>query len=314
MIWALLACSWTAEPAATPTPAPEPAPVATPKARAPKRKPASVRVVAFGDVHGDYQATLDVLRLTQLVDNNLHWAGGDTIAVQVGDQLDRGDGERKILDLFERLQTEAAEAGGAFHPLLGNHEIMNVRGDLRYVTDGGFEAFADVDPAALGEHVDRIEPSKRGRVAAFWPGGPYAKALSDHSVVLMVGDTVFVHGGVLPEHVTYGLDRINSETQAWLRGERREMPPVLDGEDAPVWSRHYSNGPDTDDCRMAREVLGQLGLQRMVVAHTVQKKGIRSACDERVWRVDTGMSEHYGGVIQALEIVDGTVKVLAPGK
>ena len=49
--------------------------------------------------------------------------------VQTGDQLDRGDQEQEILDLFERLRIESEAAGGAFHALLGNHELMNARLD-----------------------------------------------------------------------------------------------------------------------------------------------------------------------------------------
>ena len=74
------------------------------------------RVVAFGDVHGDINAALDALQLADLIDDNRDWRGGNTYVVQVGDQLDRGDTERQILDLFEKLRAQAEEAGGGFFP------------------------------------------------------------------------------------------------------------------------------------------------------------------------------------------------------
>ena len=62
------------------------------------------RIVAFGDVHGDLEAARGALRLAGAIDEQDHWIGGDLIVVQTGDQLDRGDQEQEILDLFERLR------------------------------------------------------------------------------------------------------------------------------------------------------------------------------------------------------------------
>ena len=87
------------------------------------------RIVAFGDVHGDFEAARGALRLAGAIDEQDRWSGGELIVVQTGDQLDRGDQEQAILDLFERLRIESEAAGGAFHALLGNHELMNARVD-----------------------------------------------------------------------------------------------------------------------------------------------------------------------------------------
>jgi hypothetical protein len=268
------------------------------------------RIVAFGDVHGDLAATQTALRLAGAIDDQNRWIGGRMIAVQTGDQLDRGDDDRAILDLFERLRVEAAAAGGAFHALLGNHELMNVRGDLRYVTDGGFADFAedpdlDLDDPLLAE----FEPHQRGRMAAFLPGRPYARLLAKRSLILQVDGTVFVHGGVLPDHVAYGIDRINRETQDWLRGETG-FPEILAGPDSPQWSRLYSSDPDSVACETLSEVLSRLEARRIVVGHTVQDGGIGSACEGRAWLIDTGMSAHYGGRVEVLEILGDSVRVL----
>jgi hypothetical protein len=79
---------------------------------------------------------------------------------------------------------------------------------------------------------------------------------------------------------------------------------------SPVWSRHYSDAPDWEDCLLLFETLDALGAARMVVAHTVQTQGITSACEEKVWRVDVGLAAYYGGLPAALEIVGDQVKVL----
>ena len=174
---------------------------------------APLRVVTFGDVHGDINAALSALRLADLIDENNMWIGGNTHVVQVGDQLDRGGTERQILDIFEGLILQAEEAGGGFYPLLGNHEIMNVDLDFRYVTSGGFTEFADVEYDATDSQILSYPEAERGRVSAFRQGGLYANSLAEHNVILQLDGTIFVHGGVLPEHVAYGIDKINSEIE-----------------------------------------------------------------------------------------------------
>src|SRR6187551_1519251 len=87
--------------------------------------PAAERVIAIGDLHGDVSALRAALRLAGAIDEAGKWIGKSLVVVQTGDQLDRGDDEPQILDLFQRLRTEAAAAGGAVHVLNGNHEVMN---------------------------------------------------------------------------------------------------------------------------------------------------------------------------------------------
>jgi hypothetical protein len=274
---------------------------------------AQKHIVAIGDVHGDLDATRSALRLAGAIDAEDRWIGGQLVVVQTGDQLDRGDEERAILDLFERLRSQAAAAGGAFHALLGNHELMNAKGDLRYVTDGGFADFADFAVAPNSDPDDpmlaKFEPHERGRMAALLPGRPYARLLAERVVILRVDDIVFVHGGVLPDHVTYGLDRLNREAQAWLRGET-ERPEILAGSDSPQWTRLYSDEPDSAACETLGQVLSRLKARRMVMGHTIQDGGITGACEGQAWLIDVGMAAHYGGPVEVLEIIGDSVHVL----
>ena len=271
------------------------------------------RIVAFGDVHGDLEAARGALRLAGAIDEQDRWIGGDLIVVQTGDQLDRGDQEQAILDLFERLRVESVAAGGAFHALLGNHEIMNARGDLRYVTDGGFADFMDAVEYDPGDSLlADFEPHQRARMAALMPGGPYADMLAHRQVILQVGDNVFVHGGVLPDHVAYGIDEINSSAQAWLRGEA-DLPSVLQGSESPQWTRLYSRDPDSLACGVLEEALTALEAKRIVMGHTIQESGITSACDAQAWRIDVAMAAYYGGSVEVLEIVGDSVRVLKDG-
>jgi hypothetical protein len=305
----LVACSRAPSPPASANgrgPGPDasaaPAAVTSEAPSAPGRRPSSSassapsaasspgRVVAIGDVHGDLAATRAALRLAGAIDASDNWIGGASLTVvQLGDQLDRGDDEREILDFFVRLSAAAAAAGGRFVALNGNHELMNVAGDFRYVTRGGFEDWGDPD----------------GRRAAFAPGAEAARLLATRSIFAIVGDSVFVHAGLLPAWADREvLAAADAEARSWMLGERATIPRVLDDEDGPIWTRRYGLAAPGDDgpCADAAAALQRLGVRRMVIAHTVQEHGINSICDGRVWRVDVGLAAAYGGPLQVLEI------------
>lgn len=272
------------------------------------RFPEPARLVAIGDLHGDVSAARAALRLAGAIDDSDTWIGDKLVVVQTGDQLDRGDQERSIVDLFDSLADEAERAGGRVLALNGNHETMNVQGDFRYVTEHGLH-FGDVAPASP---LAAAAPEQyRERAAAFFPGGAYAKRLARRPVVAVVGSSAFAHGGILPEHVEYGLDRINREVMAWMAGDSPTMPPAIAAENALVWTRAYG-GPETPEvCQIVRRVLDELKVQRIVVGHTVQKEGVTSICDGSVWRIDVGLSAYYGdGPISILEVKAGQVGAL----
>jgi hypothetical protein len=258
-------------------------------------RPSPIRLVAIGDLHGDLDHARRALRLAGAIDVHDTWTGGKLVVVQTGDEIDRGDDDRTILDDVDMWKAQARAAGGEVVALLGNHELMNASQDFRYVTAGGQSAFADAG----------------GRAAAFAPGGPYARHLAERPLFIDVGGTVFVHGGVLPKHVAYGLDVMSDETDGWLAGKRPSPPSIVVAEDGPVWTRAYSEDPP--DCAALGEALAALGARRMVVGHTVQKGGITSACEGRVWRIDVGLSHAYGGPIEALQIEGDAVSVLREG-
>lgn len=273
------------------------------------------RIVAIGDLHGDLAATRAALRLAGAIDSTDRWIGGKLTVVQTGDQMDRGDDEAAILALLRRVSEEARRAGGAVHILNGNHELMNAYFDFRYVTDSGFRSFVSnmeaASPTALSTVPDKVTPPQRGRALAFQPGGPIAKELATRSTMLVLGENAFVHGGILPAHAQRGIEPMNEEVRAWLRGDTPQ-PEWIKGDQSPVWTRLYSRSPDAAACDTARAALGILRAKRMVVGHTIQKGGIASYCDGAIWAIDVGMSAFSGGKIQVLEIRGDRVRALGP--
>lgn len=269
----------------------------------PWRYPSVDRLVAIGDLHGDLEATRKALQLAGVIDEAGRWTGGKTVVVQLGDQTDRGDDELEILDLLERLSTEARGKGGAVHVLNGNHELMNADGDFRYVTQDGMK---DACERARGK--DALCDPEQARRELFEPGGAVAKLLSRRNTAVIVGRTLFVHGGIRPKYAEQGLAGFNQEVRSWLRKEG-PRPAMMDDPEGPIWTRAYSE-PDQPDCAEVEQVLKILDIDRMVVAHTVQVPGIAARCDDRVWRIDVGLARHYGGPLEILEITGSTVRVL----
>ncbi len=188
------------------------------------------RIVAFGDVHGAYDELVSLLQAAGVLDDRLRWSGGATHVVSLGDLLDRGADSRAVMDLLMRLQGEAQQAGGRLHVVLGNHEVLNLTGDLRYVSDGEYAAFADdedpaeraaakatfatrfADPAAAeAAFAEEFPAGYFGLRAALRPDGQYGRWLLQLPVMLQIDATVFVHGGLPPVVAELGLDAVNRQ-------------------------------------------------------------------------------------------------------
>jgi hypothetical protein len=274
------------------------------------RAPAAARIVAIGDLHGDLKATKRAFKLAGAIDEKDAWVGGPMVVVQTGDVLDRGNDELALIAFLDHSEQAANKAGGHLYRLNGNHEVMNVQGDYRYVTEQGFKAYAG-EPNTGRPDAAQLPAEQRGRGEAFLPGGRQARKLAQLPVAWIVGDTVFAHGGVLPSHLRYGLDQINTEVAAWMRGEA-PLPAKLQGDHTPFWIRDYGEENVSDAvCAKLDLVLRTLKAARLVVGHTPQKSGITFGCGQHLARIDVGLSSYYGNnPTQVLEIAGSVMRVL----
>jgi hypothetical protein len=271
----------------------------------------AVRIVAFGDVHGDLPALHRVLEIAGLFDAKGNWLAGATQVVQTGDLIDRGDDDRAVLDEIEALMAKAKRGGGRFHVLNGNHEIMNTLGDLRYVTKKSLDDYDEArNSGPFSQVLAAANPEVRGRLAAFLPGGRESQRFAQRPIVLELDGNVFVHGGIEPQYARDGLDAINEQARKWLSATLEQPPALLSASDGPLWSRRFSQPETGIDCEALQESLHLLGAKRMILGHSVQKNGIQSACKEKVWLIDVGMSKYYGGRPQALSIVGDSISIL----
>jgi len=314
------------------------------------RPPVPGRIVAIGDLHGDCSAWRDIARAAHLIDAKNHWIGGNAVLVQNGDITDRGPDSLKIIRDLQRLQREAPRAGGRVVVLVGNHEAMNVTGDLRYVDPGEYAAFADRDSASRRTTVYEanraaLEAAARAKNPAIskeavrdawlketplgmiehriaWgPTGELGRWATGNPAVAMLGGTLFVHGGISSGYTRLSIDEINRRVAAALASGDTSETSIINDPMGPLWYRGLiardkgdEGGPrptllagqppprPSIDVEIA-QVLGTFGAKRIVVGHTPILSGITVTHDGKLVRIDTGISQYYGGKPSYLEIV-----------
>lgn len=292
------------------------------------------RIVVIGDVHGDYDQFVALLRDAGLVNKRLRWRGGHTHLVQVGDVPDRGPDTRRVMDLLIALERDARKAGGYVHPLIGNHEAMNIQGDLRYVHPGEYAAF--VDRRSKGRqtryfertvaHIKATKPEEEWPVfdaqwreqwesqfplgyvehrLAWLQEGKYGQWVRGHNAVIKINDTLFVHGGLSASMAQYSLDQINQKIQAELSSsEPLDQSALVNAPDGPLWYRGLATMAESaENAALVDGILSRFEAKRIVIAHTPTMPAILPRFDGRVLVVDVGLSAHYGGA-QALLVIE----------
>ena len=243
------------------------------------------RIVAVGDVHGDYDQFVRTLRAAKVVDDKNDWIAGKAHLVQAGDVLDRGPDSRKAMDLLMKLQRQAAKAGGAVHALIGNHEAMVLLNDWRYVHPGELKAFGG---------------ARRFR-EAMSPRGKYGRWICGHNAVIKINDLLFVHAGLAPPAARMSLARINEAIRQELK--EGDMEGISMNPFGPLWDRGLALGEEAEVVKRLDVVLKRYGAKRMVVAHTVCRDGVVTRAG--LIRIDVGMSGFYGGPAACLLVEKG---------
>jgi hypothetical protein len=241
------------------------------------------RIVAVGDLHGDYQAWVTIARAAGVMDAHGRWSGGKTTLVQLGDIVDREPDSLKIIRSLQQLQKEAPHAGGKVVVLLGNHEAMNLLGDFRYTTPGEFAAFAEKDSASRRDRVyelnqPKIEAAARAtnpaltpqqirdawmsqhplgwieHTLAWSPSGELGKWASRNPAVVKINDTLFVHGGISDQYAHFGIDEINRRVSVAMSNADDSNTSVLNDPLGPLWYRGLvGTDPEAEALRTARK-------------------------------------------------------------
>ena len=217
------------------------------------------RIIVLGDLHGDWDITINSLKIAKLINNKLNWIGSDTVVVQLGDQIDRcrftdipcnlpnatkddEASDMRILNYFTKLHGQAQKKGGAVYSIIGNHELMNVNGDMRYVS------FKNISDFNNYKKPDRsiISDGMKARTWAFSPGNPIADFLGcTRQLSLIIGSNLFVHAGILPNIAKkYNIKKMNQILSLYLWNKLKnpsDYNELLDSADySPLWNRIFA--------------------------------------------------------------------------
>jgi hypothetical protein len=295
------------------------------------------RIIVIGDLHGDWETTIKSLKLGKLIDDNNNWIGGDTVVVQVGDQIDRCrlngipceninatlDDEAsdiKILEFFTNLHMQAQKYGGAVYSLLGNHEIMNVEQDFRYVSYKGFKQFENYK---IDNNI--VKDGKTVRSYLFKPGNKISEFLAcTRQVALIIGSNIFIHAGILPIIAEkYSVKSINQIMTLYLLDRIKDSDEnyntIFNGNDySPLWNRIYGNlvinkNNNLNTCNNLIAPLQFIyNIDKIYIGHTPNmQNGISSICNDKIWLTDYGASKAFNQFhlknkkyIQVLEILN----------
>jgi len=296
------------------------------------------RIVAIGDIHGDYDQMFSLLKSTGLVSQSGKWTGGKTHLVQTGDIPDRGPDTARIIRFFMRLEKQARRKGGYVHLLVGNHEAMNMSGDLRYVVPEEYAAFKTrksgqlqdryyaanvvrmretLPPKSLPvfdvshrEQWDKIYPPGYVEHRRAWAAtGEFGSWVSKHNAVIRINNILFMHGGLGPAYSDSALKQINDAVDKGLMNvpptktpEGTEQVSIVVHTEGPLWYRGLARNAEDIERDHLASILELHGAQHIVLGHTVTEGAIKPRFGGSVILIDVGMSAHYGSHSAALVI------------
>jgi len=294
----------------------------------------SKRAVIAGDIHGDFPALMQILYSQGIIDAAGDYLAGDFF--QLGDLVDRGEHGRLAMDAILRLRAKAQQQGRMVDALLGNHELLLVQGDYRYITDEDAKKYADFATTTTAEDffvhyrvlpfqsMGKTYPITRNKaavLAAFRDQGPYAKWTANERNTISIVRTarkslLLVHAGIGRWLLDHEPGEINATMRAWLRyyqGQGSRPPRGTDTviEDA-VWTENLQDA-DADGGLLPESlidaVLAKYRVDHIVVGHRrTESNLIETLYNGKVIRADTSISSAYatngGGRLTAVVIDD----------
>lgn len=251
------------------------------------------RQLAISDIEGSFGAFRKLLQGNHVIDENFNWIFGDAHLVLTGDFFDRGDMVTEVLWLIYSLEDKAKAAGGYVHFVLGNHEIMNLNGDLRYVHPKYFH-----HASLLNENYMTLygEQSELGR----W--------LRTKNVIQKVGDVLYVHGGVSAIMNTMELPvaKVNELVRPFYADTSYIYPnavvDLLYSDLGPFWYRGYYTGSIKATQQTIDSTLHQYRARYIATGHTIIADTISTLFEKKVFNTDV---QHYKGHSEALYIEKG---------
>ncbi len=242
------------------------------------------KIAALSDVHGQYEVLIQLLQQHKIIDKNNDWSFGKGHMVMTGDMFDRGPQVNEVLWLMYKLDKQAKAAGGQLHLLMGNHEQMVMRGDLRYVNE---------------KYQTASSLLNRSYDALYGQDSELGQWLRSKHTIVKINDTLFLHGGISKEWVDRGLTL--ARANRLYRDNVDKSKPELKQDDllnflffgnGPTWYRGYFK-PNFDTQELA-SILDYFKVKRIVVGHTSQTR-VLGLFDNQVIAIDSSIKLGQSG-------------------
>ncbi len=248
------------------------------------------KVVALSDVHGQYDILITLLRNQNIIDTDNNWAFGDGHMVMTGDMFDRGNQVNEVLWFMYKLDRQATEAGGKLHLLMGNHEQMVMRGDLRYVHER-----YQIAAKLLERSYDEL----------YNTSSEIGQWLRSKNTLVKINDTLFLHGGISGEWIDreLTLDKANDLYRKNIDKSKPELKQdsllnFLFFGNGPTWFRGYFK-TDYDETKLDR-ILNYFDVKHIVVGHTSQEH-VLGLYNNKVIAVDSSIKEGSSGELLLMQ-------------
>lgn len=250
------------------------------------------KFIALSDIHGQYGLFVKLLEQHRVIDADQNWIYGKGHLIINGDIMDRGDGVTEILWLVFKLQQQAEDAGGKVHYLIGNHELMVLDGDLRYINEK-YKTTSDL----LGITYDQ----------QFSDRSLFGRWVRKRPVMIKVNDFLFTHAGISPDFVSRDLSRADVNklfvdsvfTQDRKEYRKSELLNFLTRTNGPIWYRGYFKDDDLSNSDISG-ILDKLGVAKIVIGHTSQKQ-IITLFDGRIVCIDSSIKNGKNGEVLIYE-------------
>ncbi len=245
------------------------------------------------DIEGNFGAFRKLLQANGVIDENFNWTFGDGHLVLTGDFVDRGIQQTEVLWLIYSLEEKADAAGGHVHYVLGNHEIMNMNGDLRYLnakyTEGN---------SLMNEH----------HMTLYGDNSEIGRWLRTKNVVEKVGNILYAHGGISQtvNNLDLGAPRINKMARPYYPDTTYKYDDpktdVLFSDEGPFWYRGYYHGAAKATASQIDSTLSLFKVKHIATGHTVIADTISMLFGGKVFNTDV---HHAKGHTEGLLIENG---------
>lgn len=251
------------------------------------------KMLIISDIEGNFKAIRKLLQGNGVIDDNFQWTYGNGHLVLTGDFFDRGNQVTEVLWLIYSLEEKAKAAGGYVHFVLGNHEIMNMSGDTRYVHPKYFEAATLMNEDYMTLFSEHTELGR-------W--------LRTKNIVEKVGDVLFAHGGIssLVNSIDISATRINKLARPFYPDSTYKYNDVkvelLYSDLGPFWYRGYYTGKNLATQAQVDSTLRIYGVKYIATGHTVISDTVSALFNGKLFNTDV---HHARGFSEGLLLEEG---------